>query len=300
MSTLLEYFNSDFKDLSLDRTITIAIQQLDTAKNIIGQENIEIKERIRQNRDFSVRLFTYYIPPVPDTLGIIVAVLNQLEKQAKKLEGVIAIGGFNGDVQVGEHKNVYSKRIYFYTENLLQTNEINKLDQFCKANALFVTIRSTDYIKRKMESEKPIAFISHDSRDKELIAKRLSNGLNSRLCFVWYDEYSLKIGDSLRESIESGIKEAKKCILILTKNYLNNPGWGKREFNSIFTREMITNERIVLPIWYGVTKEEVYEYSPSLADTFALTWPDSENKTEDEYKQEVEQLISKIHTAVTT
>jgi hypothetical protein len=37
---------------------------------------------------------------------------------------------------------------------------------------------------------------------------------------VWYDEFSLKVGDSLRESIEKGIKECKKCILILTQNYL--------------------------------------------------------------------------------
>ncbi len=62
---------------------------------------------------------------------------------------------------------------------------------------------------------------------------------------------------------------------------------------------MIYNKRIVLPIWFGVTKEEVYEYSPSLADTFALTWPSTENKTEVDYKKEIEQLISKIHTALT-
>lgn len=299
MPTLIEYFNNDFKDLSLDRTITITVQNLDSNKVIIGQQNIEIKERIRQNIDSSARLFTYYIPEFPDTLGIIGSLLNQLEKQAKETEGLVAIGGFTGDVQVGEHKSVYSNRIYFYTETLLTKEEVAKLDQFCKTVGLFVTVRSIDYLNKKMETETPVAFISHDSRDKELIAKRLANGLNSRLCFVWYDEYSLKIGDSLRESIEEGIKNAKKCILILTKNYLNNPGWGKKEFNSIFTREMIYNERIVLPIWFGVTKEEVYEYSPSLADTFALTWPSAENKTEDEFKQEVEQLISKIHTAVT-
>lgn len=300
MPTLLEYFNNDFKDLSLDRTITFTIQQLDNEKNVIGQENIEVKERIRQNLDSSVRLFTYYIPAFRDTLGLISSILNQLEKQAKEAEGLAVMGGFSGDVQVGEHKNIYSNRIYFYTETLLQTEEVQNLDKFCKERGLFVSVRSTDYLKRKMETEKPVAFISHDSRDKELIAKRLSNGLSSRLCFVWYDEYSLKIGDSLRKSIEEGIKNAKKCILVLTKNYLSNPGWGKKEFNSIFTREMIFNERVVLPIWYGVTKEDVYEYSPSLADTFALTWPSPENKTEEEYKTEVEQLISKIHTAVTT
>lgn len=75
--------------------------------------------------------------------------------------------------------------------------------------------------------------------------------------------------------------------------------WGKTEFNSIFTRELIKKEKVILPIWSGVTKEEIYEYSPSLADTFALFWPSSIDKDEEKYKQEVEQLISKLHTALT-
>ena len=79
-----------------------------------------------------------------------------------------------------------------------------------------------------MEIEKPMAFISHHSKDKDRIVRPLAIGLNSRLCFVWYDEFSLKVGDSLRESIESGIKDAKKCVLILTPNFLSNPGWTKR------------------------------------------------------------------------
>jgi hypothetical protein len=87
---------------------------------------------------------------------------------------------------------------------------------------------------------------------------------------------------------------------VITPNFLTNPGWTKKEFNSIFTREMIFNERIVLPIWFNVTKEEVYEYSPSLADTVALNWPDPSTMPEDNYKQEVEKLLSKLHTAITT
>lgn len=300
MPNLLEYFNNDFKDLSLDTTVNFSIQQLDQDKKVIGQQDVEIRQRIRINMDSSVRLFTYYIPATPDTLSIIGAIIDNLSEQVKQADGVSAFASFYNDVQVGEHGSVYSNRIYFYAETLLSQDEITKLDLFCKERKLFVTVRSSDYLKRKMETEKPVAFISHDSRDKDLIARRLANGLNSRLCFVWYDEYSLKIGDSLRESIEKGIKEAKRCILILTKNYLNNPGWGRKEFNSIFTREMILNERIILPIWHNVSKHEVYDFSPSLADTFALTWPSADNKSDDEYKQEVEQLISKIHAALTT
>lgn len=299
MPTLLEYFNNDFKDLSIDRTISITAQRLDINKTVIAQEDLEIKERIRQKGDSSVRLFTYYIPVYSDTLGVICSLIEGVEERGKEVEGIIVTEGFGGDVNAGEQKIIYSNRIYFYTETVLTSEEVTRLDQFCKTLGLLVTVRSIEYLKNKMEIEQPAAFISHDSRDKELIAKKLADGLNSRLCFVWYDEYALKIGDSLRESIEEGIKKAKKCILILTKNFLNNPGWGKREFNSIFTREMIYNERIVLPIWFGVKKEEVYDYSPSLADTFALTWPSPDGKTDDEYKQEVEQLISKIHTALT-
>jgi TIR domain len=299
MPSLLEYFNNDFKELSLDRTIPITIQNLDKNKEVISVQNLEIKERTRQDLNNSIRFFTYFIPNAPDTLGIIGSVIDNLQEQIKQLEGMVAIGSFSGDKLVGQHMITYSNRIYFYTENLLGDEDIQRLDEYCKLKGVFVTVRSSDYVKKRMDTEKPFAFISHDSRDKELIAKKLAYGLNSRLCFVWYDEYSLKIGDSLRESIEKGIKEAKKCILVLTTNYLNNPGWGKKEFDSIFTRELIKKEKIVLPIWFGVTKDEVYEYSPSLADTFALTWPSSENKSDEEYKQEVEQLISKIHTAIT-
>jgi len=85
---------------------------------------------------------------------------------------------------------------------------------------------------------------------------------------------------------------------LITPNYLNNPGWSKKEFNSIFTRELIMDERIVLPIWYEVTKKDVYNYSPSLADTYALKWPSHRHKTDDEYKKEIEVLISKVHTSI--
>jgi hypothetical protein len=89
---------------------------------------------------------------------------------------------------------------------------------------------------------------------------------------VWYDEYSLKVGHSLREQIEKGLKECKKCILILTPNYLSNEGWGKKEFNSVFTRELIEKQNVVLPVWHNVSAREIYEYSPSLADRVALNW----------------------------
>jgi TIR domain len=82
----------------------------------------------------------------------------------------------------------------------------------------------------------------------------------------------LQVGDSLRENVERGLKECGKCVVVLSPQYFSNDGWTKTEFNSIFTRELIETKRIILPVWYQVTKREVYEYSPSLVDRFAAVW----------------------------
>jgi hypothetical protein len=90
------------------------------------------------------------------------------------------------------------------------------------------------------------------------------------MCPVWYDEYSLKVGDNLREKIEKGLKETEKCIVILSPNFLTNRGWGKAEFDSIFTREILEKKNVILPIWHNVGVQEIYDYSPGLANKVAL------------------------------
>jgi hypothetical protein len=127
---------------------------------------------------------------------------------------------------------------------------------------------------------RPLAFISHDSRDKADIALPLALMLEERDCPVWYADFSLRVGDSLIESIERGLTETRKCILILTPNFLNNKGWTKREFNSVFTREVLEKRNVILPVWHGVTQQQVYDYSPSLADKYALIWSAEQTQKE--------------------
>lgn len=299
MPTLYEYFLNDFNlGFSLDNKRKFTYKRINKHNRILGQGEFEIFEKIHLHSVTSTRLPTYYIPYIENPYDIIRESLNFIGKPHPSSLNLDVILGFTGDTHIGNSKTRYTSRIYFYTEKPLSEEDIASLDKICKLKDIFLTIRSTDYLQKKMSIDSPKAFISHDSRDKELIAKSIAKGLSSRLCPVWYDEYSLKVGDSLRESIEKGIKEANKCILVLTPNYLDNLSWGKTEFNSIFTRELIKKEKVILPIWSGVTKEEIYEYSPSLADTFALLWPNTVNNEDDKYKQEVEQLISKLHTAL--
>jgi hypothetical protein len=96
---------------------------------------------------------------------------------------------------------------------------------------LIDTLKSRDFEIARSRHQKPMAFISHDSRDKHDLVRALAMELSKRMCPVWYDEYSLEVGD--RSSIEKGIKEARKCILVLSPAFISNGGWGKAEVDSI-------------------------------------------------------------------
>lgn len=126
-----------------------------------------------------------------------------------------------------------------------------------------VQFRSPRHAMLRSRSERPVAFISHDSRDDD-IARRIAIGMGKRRCSVWYDEFTLRAGDNLRDTIEKGLKECHKCIIVLSENFFSNGGWTKKEFDSIFTREILEETNLILPVWLRVGKTEVYDYSPSL------------------------------------
>ena len=84
---------------------------------------------------------------------------------------------------------------------------------------------------------------------------------------VWYDEFELKIGDSLRRKIDKGLANSKFGIVVLSKAFIKK-GWTNYELDGIITKT-VSGEQIVLPIWHNITKKEVIEFSPSLADKLA-------------------------------
>ena len=112
-------------------------------------------------------------------------------------------------------------------------------------------------------------FISYASEDKDDIAGDLAVKLKNSGFKVWYDEFELKIGDSLRKKIDYGLSNAKYGIVIISHSFFEK-NWTEYELNGLLAREMNGHEVIILPIWHKITKDEVLKYSPPLADKFAL------------------------------
>ena len=188
-------------------------------------------------------------------------------------ESLVILAQFWSDTRwVSSSELCVTKRFFIYAESPLSDADVLQLQAEGQKHGRDVQFRSEAYVMGRTRFEVPVAFICHDSRDKDDVAKEIAAVLQGMLIPVWYDEFSLKVGVSLRESIEKGLKECKKCILILSPNFLSNNGWTKKEFDSIFIRETREQQRIVLPVWYNVTPQQVYDYCPSLTNTFALDW----------------------------
>lgn len=111
-------------------------------------------------------------------------------------------------------------------------------------------------------------FISYASKDGDAVASQLAHALQKGGLKVWYDKFQLKIGDSLVDKIDQGLVKSRFNIVILSKAFLTKKGWKGYEFKGIIAK-LLSKEQSLLPIWHGVTKEEIMDWSPSLTDIVA-------------------------------
>ena len=67
-------------------------------------------------------------------------------------------------------------------------------------------------------------FICHASEDKEDFVRPFAERLRQQHIHVWYDEFSLNIGDSLTQKIDEGLAKSRFGIVVLSPNFLINRG----------------------------------------------------------------------------
>lgn len=111
-------------------------------------------------------------------------------------------------------------------------------------------------------------FVSHASEDKNLIARPLAHALQASKFRVWYDEFSLRVGDSLLQSINRGLADSRYGVVILSPAFLSK-AWTQNELGGIWARETATT-KVLLPVWHQVTAADVALRSPMLADRVAV------------------------------
>lgn len=129
-------------------------------------------------------------------------------------------------------------------------------------------------------------FISYASEDKELIVRPLAHALQSRDLVVWFDEFELRIGDSLRRRIDHGLASSRFGVVVLSHHFFTK-GWPSYELDGLVTKG-IDGDQAILPIWHNIAKSEVISFSPPLADKLARS---TATHTVDEIADEIAAVI---------
>lgn len=111
-------------------------------------------------------------------------------------------------------------------------------------------------------------FISHASEDKENFVRPLAASLVEAGCKVWYDETVLKPGDSLRRCIDKGLVDSRFGLVVISPSFIKKR-WTDYELNGMVAKEM-NGHKVIIPIWYNVTIDDVLHFSPTLADKLAI------------------------------
>jgi hypothetical protein len=112
-------------------------------------------------------------------------------------------------------------------------------------------------------------FISHASEDKEVFVTPLAEALQAAGLKVWYDSSSLRVGDSLRESIDTGLRDSRFGVVVISPAFLRKR-WPQKELNALIAREA-TSSTLLLPVWHDLDLEMILRHSPILADRVATS-----------------------------
>lgn len=264
MATVREHYDTSAKALNAQRHWDLGSK--------VDSVTVRIWGKVSHCLEENAKYWSFYFPERAE-IGCIYYLLSQPHVS----DGVIShdepeqeIGFAHTPERQTLSSFIFTRRVYIYFDKYLSDLEINQIHEIGQHYNFNIKIRDRNYMDKCSELEKPLAFISHDSNDKDSLVRELALELDKQLCPVWYDEFSLEIGDSLIENIEKGLREAKKCILVLSPSFIQNKGWTKKEFNTIITREIFKKDNVILPIWHNISATDVYNYSPELLNRFAL------------------------------
>lgn len=268
MATVREYFDTDARVFTVHKPWLFGDPDRPPLFEVIA--------KIAYDFEANAKYWYFYVPEHDDLSSILASLVAAPEFSAAQL-------GPDGDglamhVGIGDYSDrqstdtlQFTRRAHFYLD--FEVSEKNRASLVAEmaSRGFFATIRDREYARVRSALQKPLAFISHDSRDKDSFVRELAHELTKNICPVWFDEYSLSVGDPLRASIERGLKTASKCVIVLSPNFLANKGWGLAEFDSIFTREIMEKTNVILPVWLNVDAMDVYKFSPRLADKVGVS-----------------------------
>ena len=113
-------------------------------------------------------------------------------------------------------------------------------------------------------------FIAYAGEDRADVVRPLADKLQEAGVKVWFDEWELRVGDSLSRKIDEGLRQSAYGVVVLSPRFFGK-GWPERELSGLVQRQTAEGTKLVLPVWHEVDADQVRNCSPPLADLIATS-----------------------------
>lgn len=108
------------------------------------------------------------------------------------------------------------------------------------------------------KAEPPNVYLAHSSKDKDALARPLAHQLNAAGIQVWFDEWEIGTGDSLKARMEQGLEDCTHFLALLTPNSIGAP-WVETEIDAGFLKSVEGTARFMgLRVGVGVDQLSIF------------------------------------------
>ncbi|WP_434707255.1 toll/interleukin-1 receptor domain-containing protein [Pseudomonas sp. R1-1] len=159
--------------------------------------------------------------------------------------------------------NVFLNDVIFYNVITFLEDGLIDLVFTSEPNSMFIwpereLFEAMNPQYKKMNRNESKVFISHSSKDKELIVGPLNAYLQAEDIGTWLDSYEIDYGDNIYLKVNEGIENANVGIFILTNNFFDSAsGWPLAEFSTFFMDLMRSNKKVLM-INAGVDQDKIH------------------------------------------
>lgn len=130
-----------------------------------------------------------------------------------------------------------------------------------------------EFVAEKYSQYEAKVFICHASEDKNDVILPLTVSLDHEGIDYWVDSVAIKLGDSITQKVNEGLRQADYFVVVLSQSFVGKP-WPERELNAVLNMDATSGQRRIIPVLVGSPEEQskiLYNY-PLLNDVYYYVW----------------------------
>lgn len=180
---------------------------------------------------------------------------------------------------VGEFERIKAERERKVAEATIELNEQTKIqnqllrEQNQRLNETIMQLRNqSTETSQLLPANTPFqydVFVSHANDNKEEFVNVLTAGLSRLDISIWYDANILDWGDNWKLQIANGLKKCRFGIVVISPEFLGRE-WTEKELNELLQRQNASGEKVILPLLYKMTIDDLKNSYPKVADFQAM------------------------------